>query len=87
MPEAVIVCCREHHNESYVGEHASYVQLMTCVDHLLRAHGIGDGSETTPPAAILTALGLELDKARFVTDKLLESTETLDAMSRQISAA
>lgn len=87
MPETVIICCNEHHNEAYVGEQASYVQLMTCVDHLLRAHGIGDGSETTPPATLLTALGLDLDKARYVTDKLLESTETLDAMSRQMSAA
>jgi HD-like signal output (HDOD) protein/prolyl-tRNA editing enzyme YbaK/EbsC (Cys-tRNA(Pro) deacylase) len=86
MPEAVIVSCREHHDESYAGEHAEYAQLMLCVDHLLRAHGIGEGTDSEPPAAILTALGLDLEVARQLTVKLLESSETLDAMARQLAA-
>ncbi|MBI5040391.1 MAG: HDOD domain-containing protein [Gammaproteobacteria bacterium] len=87
MPEAVTLGCREHHNEFYAGDQAEYVHLMLCVDHLLRAHGIGDGADGAPPTAILNALGLDLDKARQITEKLLESTETLDAMARQLAAA
>lgn len=86
MPEAVIVSCREHHNEFYAGDQAEYAHLMLCVDHLLRAHGIGEGTEGEPPAAILTALGLDLAMARQLTEKVLEATEALDAMARQMAA-
>lgn len=86
MPEAVILSCREHHNENYDGELSEYVQLMQCADHLLRAHGIGEGNDGEPPAAILTALGLDLDKARHITARLLESNEELEAMAHQLAA-
>lgn len=86
MPEAVVVSCREHHNEFYAGDHADYAQLILCVDHLLRAHGIGEGSDAVPPAGILTALGLDIDKAQRLTQRLLESREALDAMARQLAA-
>lgn len=86
MPEAITVSCREHHNAAYIGREAEYAQLMLCVDHLLRAHGIGEGGETEPPAAILTALGLTLDDARAITLRLLESGSALDAMARQLAA-
>ncbi len=87
MPEVIVSCCAEHHNEAYAGEHAVYVQLMLCVDHLLRAHHIGDGAEGAPPAAILTALGLDLGQAQMITVKLLDSAESLEAMARQIASA
>lgn len=86
MPEAVTVSCREHHNAAYVGREAEYAQLMLCADHLLRAHGIGEGSETEPPAAILTALGLSLEDARAITTRVLESAPVLDAMAHQLAA-
>lgn len=86
MPEPVIVACREHHDEFYAGQHAEYAQLMLCVDHLLRAHGIGEGTDGEPPTAILTALGLDPEVARQLTSKLLESNEALDAMARQLAA-
>lgn len=86
MPEAVTVSCREHHNATYAGETAEYAQLMLCVDMLLRAHGIGEGSESEPPAATLTALGLNLETARAITARLLESGPALDAMARQLAA-
>ena len=86
MPQPVILSCREHHNENYTGEHADYVHLMHCVDHLLRAHGIGEGTDGEPPAAILTALGLDLGKARQITERLLESNESLEAMAHQLAA-
>lgn len=86
MPEAVVVACREHHNEVYAGEHAEYAHLILCVDHLLRAHNLGDGAETEPPAAILTALGLDAQSAREITAALFESSDALDAMARQLAA-
>ncbi len=86
MPEAVIVSCREHHNEFYNGADADYAQLILCVDHLLRAHGVGEGADGEPPAAALTALGLTLQQARDITAKLFESNEALEAMARQLAA-
>ena len=86
MPDAVIVCNREHHNESYTGEHADYTQLIHCVDHLLRGHGLGDGTETQPPVALLNALGLDLTQAQDITRGILDSSESLDAMARQLAA-
>lgn len=86
MPGAVIVSCREHHNEFYAGQHAEYAQLMLCVDHLLRAHGIGEGSGTEPPPGILTSLGLDIDEARLLAERVLKSREALDAMARQLAA-
>ncbi len=86
MPEAVVVTCREHHNEAYAGEHAEYAQLIQCIDHLLRAHNMGDGTEAEPPTAILAALGLDLQSAREITATLFESSSALDAMARQLAA-
>lgn len=86
MPDAVIACNREHHNEGYTGEHADYAQLIQCVDHLLRGRGLGDGTETQPPAALLNALGLDLAHVQEITQGILESSESLDAMARQLAA-
>jgi HD-like signal output (HDOD) protein/prolyl-tRNA editing enzyme YbaK/EbsC (Cys-tRNA(Pro) deacylase) len=86
MPKAVILSCREHHNENYAGEMSEYVHLIQCVDHLLRAHNIGEGNDSVPPVAILTALGLDLDKARHITERLLESNDALEAMAHQLAA-
>lgn len=86
MPDAVIISCREHHNEFYSGAQAEYARLMLCVDHLLREHGIGEGADGEPPPAVLTALGLDLEQARQLTRKLLESSDALDAMARQLAA-
>jgi HD-like signal output (HDOD) protein/prolyl-tRNA editing enzyme YbaK/EbsC (Cys-tRNA(Pro) deacylase) len=87
MPEAVVLSCREHHNEAYRGDQAEYPRLMLCVDHLLRAHGIGEGADGDPPAATLMELGLDLARAQQLTRKLLESAETLDAMARQLATS
>lgn len=86
MPEAVIVACREHHNEAYTGEHAEYAHLILCADHLLRAHNMGDGAEAEPPTTILTALGLDARTAREIAAALFESSDALDAMARQLAA-
>ncbi len=86
MPEPVILSCREHHNENYVGELSEYAHLMLCVDYLLREQGIGEGTEGGPPPAILNALGLDLEKARYITERLLESNEALEAMAHQLAA-
>lgn len=86
MPEAVTVSCREHHNVDYADEVAEYAQLIQCVDMLLRAHGIGEGSASEPPAATLMTLGLDLDTARAITAQLLASDPSLDARARQLAA-
>ncbi|MFA7386248.1 MAG: HDOD domain-containing protein [Thiohalobacteraceae bacterium] len=87
LPESVVVSCREHHNEDYRGDQEGYARLMLCVDHLLRAHSIGEGADGDPPGAILEALGLDLARARESTQKVMASADTLDAMARQLATA
>ncbi len=86
MPEPVITSVTEHHNETYAGEHAMYANLVLLVDHLLRAEGIGDGADSEPPPLVLNALGLDLETAREICTRVLESAEALDAMARQLAA-
>ncbi|MFN2309251.1 MAG: HDOD domain-containing protein [Gammaproteobacteria bacterium] len=86
MPEAVTIVCREHHNAAYTGDQAGYVQLMYCVDLLLRGHGIGEGADAEVPAALLASLGLDPGQAQQLTIRLLESRDALDAMARQLAS-
>lgn len=86
MPRELIAAAGEHHNESYVGPHASYARLMLLVDHLLKRYDIGDAPGDTPPPSIVTALGIDLARARSLTEQLMDSSEELDTMTSQLSA-
>ncbi|WP_127478248.1 HDOD domain-containing protein [Sulfurivermis fontis] len=87
MPEEVSVAAREHHNETYGGEHTTYANLVLAADHLLRGHQPSDAAGDKVPPAVLTALGLDLRRVTEVTDKVLEESRPgLDEMAGIMAA-
>jgi HD-like signal output (HDOD) protein/prolyl-tRNA editing enzyme YbaK/EbsC (Cys-tRNA(Pro) deacylase) len=86
MPKVLEVTLREHHNEFYQGEYAGYANLMLLVDTLLKPYGLGDANDETPPAPILNRLGLSLERAREITETLMQRAEELDNMAIALSA-
>lgn len=86
MPEEVVSVVREHHNEIYRGDHASYVQLMIVVDCLLKSYGIGDGPSRSVPPSALNLLGLDLHRAMELTEQLIDEAEGLNGFARQLCA-
>ncbi len=42
MPEEVVVCCSEHNNVEFSGEHYQYVKIIQLSNQLLAREGIGD---------------------------------------------
>lgn len=86
MPEPIIVAIREHHNEQYNGEHSLYAELIFLVDQLLRQHDIGEGLEAEPSATILTNLGIDRATAEEMTLSILDASEGLDSIARQLAA-
>ena len=87
MPEVLRVTLREHHNETWQGQHFIYPNLVLLSNCLLKPFGIGDAADETPPASILNALGLSLQDAREVLEQHLEHARDIDEMLRGISSA
>ena len=86
MPKVLEITLREHHNESYQGEYATYANLILLVDCLLKPYGLGDANDETPPAAILNQLGLSLERARDVTESIMQSAAELDGIAMALTA-
>ncbi len=86
MPKVLEVTLREHHNETYQGEYASYANLILLVDCLLKPYGLGDANDETPPAVILNQLGLSLDWAREIAASMMLSARELDSMALALTA-
>ena len=70
LPPELVLVCKEHHNELYLGPHQSLVYLVLLVDRLLKANGIGDGCSEEIPPGILDALGVHAD----ILDDLRDET-------------
>jgi HD-like signal output (HDOD) protein/prolyl-tRNA editing enzyme YbaK/EbsC (Cys-tRNA(Pro) deacylase) len=81
MPPALEITAREHHNEGYQGDHSIYPNLVMLANCLLKPYGLGDAAEETPPAAILNALGISLEKAREVVVSQMEGMQELDNLA------
>lgn len=81
MPRSLEITLREHHNETYQGEHFIYPNLVMLANCLLKPYGLGDAAEETPPAAILNALGISLEKAREVVEEQMLAQQELDAVA------
>ncbi len=86
MPDALQVALREHHNESYQGACSAYPNMVLLANSLLKAYGIGDAAEDVPPASVLNALGITLDKARYVMEIHIEGLAEVDAIARYLAA-
>lgn len=86
MPDEIILSMRHHHDEHYRNQHAPYANLVLLADHLLKAYGLGDAAEDTPPPIIYTALGLDPVKVAQVVEHLMETRSVLDTLADQLAA-
>lgn len=86
LPEEVVVAIREHHNAAYDGPHANYARLTRLVDHLLKAHGMGDATTSEPPPQLMSQLELNEVQILLVINRVLEGVEGLNAMSQTLAA-
>lgn len=86
MPDEIILSMRHHHDEYYRDRHAPYANLVLLADHLLKAHGLGDAPEDTPPAVIYTALGLSPEQVEDVVERLMGARDSLETLAKQFAA-
>lgn len=86
LPEEIVVTAFEHHNERYTGPHAVYVYLALVADRMLKTHGIGDSESHDIPPAILEALRLDEVQVIMVMNRLLEGSDGLNVMAKQLAA-
>lgn len=87
LPEPVNVTVREHHNESYTGEHDVYVKLVRLSNRLLAHVGIGDEINEDIPAKVFEELGLDKDEVLAAFESLIEGElAEVQAMANQIAA-
>lgn len=85
MPEEIVVTLREHHNPHYQEDHAVYPNLVLLVDHMLKCCDLGDAPNDELPQELLARLGLEEAEAREVRERLLNGSEGLDHLARQLA--
>ena len=87
MPEEVVSALRHQNNPNYNGEHAVYAKLIFLAQRLLHQRGIGLGPKLDIPESIYTDLGLEPEKAHAAVDNILESSDDLDAIAKQMGTS
>jgi len=86
MPEEVCSAIRHQSNSEYTGEHAEYAQLIYITRRLLNEKGVRTGVSDEPiPDALFERFALNKTEASEAIDIMLESTEMLEAMTKQMS--
>ncbi len=86
MPEEVCTALRFQHEPEYQGENASYAALMFVAMRLLRQHGIGDGPLEAIPQQVFKHLQLDPDKASEVIATVVNASEELNLIAREMAA-
>lgn len=86
MPEEVCIAIRHQSDPEFTGEHAEYSQLIYLTRKLLNEKGVRTGVSDDPiPDALFNHFNLNRDEASEAIDIMLESTETLEAMTQQMN--
>ena len=86
MPTELTITLREHHNVLYNGEHATYVQLITLVNILLKLHGIGDATNEHSMDMLLKSLNIPRENALTAVEVLLSQRGELNQLAASLSA-
>lgn len=86
MPDEVCTALRFQNEADYDGDDFCYANLMFIALRLLRRHGIGDGPLEEIPASLYQRLYLDPEKAAAAIEKMLESSEELNAMASNLAA-
>lgn len=86
LPGEIVTAVFEHHNVSYVGEHAAYANIVLLANRLLAQQGIGDEPLGLMPLGILQMLSLNEEQLEKITREILDSREGLDTMGQHLAA-
>jgi len=86
LPPEVLAVVKSHHDENYVGQYASYVQLILVVDRLVGGMGIGAQGDAELPQASLNLLGISESACVDVMNDVLDGCDGLNTMARQLVA-
>lgn len=86
MPEPVCVAIRNQENPDYDGSHFEYSNLVFLATRLISEWKTGDLASFDVPASLYEHLGLTPAKAREIADEVLEASEELRDVARQMVA-
>jgi len=86
LPEEIITSVFEHHNVSYVGEHAAYANIVLIANRLLAKQGVGDEMLGQVPPGILQMLSLNEEQLEKIINKIMDSRDGLDTMGSHLAA-
>ncbi len=86
MPEPVCVAIRNQENPDYDGSHYAYSNLVFLATRLISEWKTGDLASYDVPAALYEQLGVAPEKARKIADEVLEASDELRDVARQMVA-
>jgi HD-like signal output (HDOD) protein len=86
LPGELVIAVRNHHDESYWDEHASYAQLVLIANRALAEHGLGETDQAGLPAFSLEMLGLKAQQVIELTNSLFDSGDDLEDLARRLAA-
>lgn len=87
MPEELIEVASHITDKEYSGEYEQYIQLLTVIKTILVPHGLafGDSSEDLP-LDLLEKLSLDEEDAILAADEVLQESETIKELVKQMCA-
>ena len=86
LPEEIVTAVFEHHNVSYVGEHAAYANIILIANRMLAKQGIGDEMLGLLSPGILQMLSLSEEQLEKIMNKIMDSRDELDTMGSHLVA-
>jgi len=86
LPEEIVTAVFEHHNTSYIGQHAIYPNIVLMANRLLAPARMGDETVSYIPPAILSMHSLSETRLMEIMANILRQRDGLDAMSRHLAA-
>jgi HD-like signal output (HDOD) protein len=86
LPRELIVAVRNHHDEGYWDEHATYSQLVLIANWALAEHGLGETDRAGLPAFSLEMLGLKAQQAIDMASILIKDGGDLEDLARRLAA-
>jgi len=86
LPEEVCLALRYQNDTGYTGPQSKFAKVLNVATHLLRQHGIGDGSIDKVPTALFSELHLDPERAEHALENILDSADELTAIASELAA-
>ena len=85
LPEEIVTALRWQHTPNYQGEYSQYANLLCVTNQLLSPHLSHYGSQDPLPKELFERLQLDPEEAKLVLENILEKSDDLKAMSKELS--